>query len=309
MLSLDGKTAWLDHASAGDRIRCVGSGYQRTDRTEPMDTAQLGRVCRGCFPEDRTPETDGSMPSWGPEHLRDVLIGSVAVESHSGTRTALPDSPRFPITSVVRDDDSPNQCSKTTRHNATNRHSCHYRVDRTLIECARDLDEASLRQVVEQALRLRLTYPGRVEKRLNQLVAKGRRGSGRLRKILAELNDGEAPTESELESAFRRLCRRAELSPSRQVWVKDTSVIGRVDFAFNEYKVVVELDGRRWHSTKSDIERDRRREARLFAEGWVVLRFTWDQVKNEPQAIVAALRRTLADRAPVIQGVLVPNPQ
>lgn len=182
-------------------------------------------------------------------------------------------------------------------------------VDRTVIESARDLDEQRLTRILEEALRKGLTRVDRIEKRLQALNPKGRRGTKCLQSVLSALADGEPPTESELESAFRRLCKRAGLSPSRQVWVRDkSSIIGRADFAFTECKVIVEVDGHRWHSIKSDIERDRVKEARLSAAGWVVIRFTWDQIRNHPEMVVAALRRTLIDRSPMIQGVLVPNP-
>jgi very-short-patch-repair endonuclease len=180
-------------------------------------------------------------------------------------------------------------------------------VDRTIIESARDANEEQLSMILEEALRQKLTRVDRLEKRLRDLNPKGRRGARCLQRLLRALADGEPPTESELESAFLRICRRAGLSPSRQVWVSDTDVIGRVDFAFAECKVVVEVDGHRWHSMKADVERDRVKEARLSAEGWVTLRFTWDQVQKDPATIVAALKRVLADRAPVVQGVLLPN--
>ena len=167
-------------------------------------------------------------------------------------------------------------------------------VDRTIIECARDLEEARLRQVVETALRMRLTYPARVERRLDQLVSQGRRGSGTLREILAEMNDGQLPTESELESAFLRLCRRARLNPIRQLNVRDTAFIGRVDFCFIDERVIVEVDGRASHTIRADFEKDRRRDARLHAQGWTVLRFSWRQVTREPETVLAALRKQLA---------------
>ena len=182
-------------------------------------------------------------------------------------------------------------------------------VDRTIIECARDVDQPVLGRIVEEALRQRLTRVERLGTRLQALCPHGCKGTGRLRAVLVDLSDGEPPTESELESEFRRLCRRVGFSPSRQTRVTDTTVIGRVDFAFPEHKVIVELDGRRWHSMKTEIERDRVKEARLSAEGWIVLRYTWDQVKKHPESVIAALRRTLTDRAPVTQGVLVPNPR
>jgi very-short-patch-repair endonuclease len=62
-------------------------------------------------------------------------------------------------------------------------------------------------------------------------------------------------------------------------------------------RVIVELDGHDAHDSRAQIERDRRRELRLRAAGFVVLRYTWDQVTREPGLVVTDVRLALA-RAP-----------
>ena len=42
------------------------------------------------------------------------------------------------------------------------------------------------------------------------------------------------------------------------------------------------------------LERDRRRDQQLTAAGWRVVRFTWRQVVDEPDVVVATLRSLLA---------------
>jgi REase_MTES_1575/Transcriptional regulator, AbiEi antitoxin len=58
--------------------------------------------------------------------------------------------------------------------------------------------------------------------------------------------------------------------------------------------LIVEIDGFRFHSTRSAFERDRRRDAELAAAGFRVLRVTWRQLRDEPFAVIARLAAALA---------------
>jgi hypothetical protein len=73
---------------------------------------------------------------------------------------------------------------------------------------------------------------------------------------------------------------------------------GRIipDFIFRDERVVVEVDGFRTHGTRRAFEADRARDAKLAAQGWLVLRFTWRQLKNQPELVLARLAAVLAVR-------------
>lgn len=96
---------------------------------------------------------------------------------------------------------------------------------------------------------------------------------------------------SELERAFLRLCRRAGL-PDPEVNVRVSGV--EVDFLWRDRRLIVETDGYRAHAGREAFEADRRRDARLLADGYRVLRFTFRRVGEEPDAVVAAVRAALA---------------
>jgi len=57
-------------------------------------------------------------------------------------------------------------------------------------------------------------------------------------------------------------------------------VIGqyRVDFAFPDKKVVVEVDGHDYHKTKKQRTKDAKKDRFLMSEGWKVLRFTGSEI-------------------------------
>jgi hypothetical protein len=64
--------------------------------------------------------------------------------------------------------------------------------------------------------------------------------------------------------------------------------------SWDDPKVLVEADGRRFHSTRTAFERDRRRDQRLIRSGWQVVRFTWRQVVDEPSYVSATVKAILS---------------
>ena len=87
---------------------------------------------------------------------------------------------------------------------------------------------------------------------------------------------------------FLLLCERYSLSlPDVNVWVAGWLV----DAVWREQKVVVELDSHLAHSTLSRQENDRRRDLELRAAGYIVLRYTWQQVTETPEQVLADLQR------------------
>jgi very-short-patch-repair endonuclease len=123
---------------------------------------------------------------------------------------------------------------------------------------------------------------------LNQLLADYRRSPG-MRRVtdVVEATDGRA--ESPLETLLRLVLVRGGLPPDDiQRFLRG---IGRVDFWYAG--VVVEADGFAYHSDRASFRDDRRRNNACAAAGLLVLRFTWEDVHQEPDQIVAAVRAAL----------------
>jgi hypothetical protein len=74
----------------------------------------------------------------------------------------------------------------------------------------------------------------------------------------------------------------------------------RLDAAYPEAKVAVELDGAAFHGSRDARERDLRRDTALAALGWVVLRFSYARLMADPDGcrreIAAVVRTRLANR-------------
>ena len=124
---------------------------------------------------------------------------------------------------------------------------------------------------------------------------RGRNGVGALRALLSERYGTEVP-ESALERAFLRLLRSSGLpEPVLQLSIGDDhGFIARVDFAFPDQRVVIELDGVRWHLNAQTFEADHAKRARLQANGWQVLAFTWRMVLDDPEGVIRTVRSALS---------------
>ena len=59
----------------------------------------------------------------------------------------------------------------------------------------------------------------------------------------------------------------------------------RVDFALVDKKIVIECDGRDFHTSDEHRKRDKIRDEFIVKQGWKVKRFTGSQIYNEPYNI------------------------
>jgi very-short-patch-repair endonuclease len=66
-----------------------------------------------------------------------------------------------------------------------------------------------------------------------------------------------------------------------------------VDFLWRAERLVVEVDGFAFHSSRSRFESDRLRDAQLVATGIRVLRVTWRQIVETPEALLVRVAQSL----------------
>ncbi|WAC67345.1 DUF559 domain-containing protein [Agrococcus sp. SL85] len=102
-------------------------------------------------------------------------------------------------------------------------------------------------------------------------------------------------SESCSEARLAELLRLARIAFRQQVAVLSGI---RVDFLIGA-RLVVECDSRLWHGGTTNYERDRERDARLAAAGYVVIRVSYRSVMERGDEIVARIRaaRRLLPRA------------
>lgn len=125
--------------------------------------------------------------------------------------------------------------------------------------------------------------------RLREAIGRAGRRRGVAR--AAGLLDAEpALTRSEAEERLLALIRAGGL-PEPEL---NARVAGHeVDFLWRREKLVVEVDGYAFHSSRAAFERDRRRDADLQDAGLRVRRVTWVQIAHEAEALLVRLTRAL----------------
>jgi very-short-patch-repair endonuclease len=161
---------------------------------------------------------------------------------------------------------------------------------RTLLDLAAEGTLAQLEHATAKALATHLTS----RRKLLALIARYPRRHGAPR--LGELVDGRpAMTRADTEVLLLGLIRRARLPTPDLNVMMDTY---EVDFLWREQRLIVETDGFEFHSSRQQFESDRRRDAELAARGFTVIRITWRQLVDEPEAGLVRLARALARRAP-----------
>jgi very-short-patch-repair endonuclease len=155
-------------------------------------------------------------------------------------------------------------------------------------------------------LDLAATHPAHVEQALGEAYAKRlatakellslldrhprHRGTRALR-ALVEADRAPARLRSEAEARLLALIRKAGL-PEPEVNVREGPYV--LDFLWRAHRLVVEVDGFAFHSSRAAFERDRCRDADLVARGLRVIRVTWRQIIDEPEAILVRLAQALA---------------
>ncbi len=159
----------------------------------------------------------------------------------------------------------------------------------TLLDLAGALSRSRLAGALNEARVLRLVREAELGATLRRHPQ--RRGAAALSRLLAA-EEGPRVTRSEAERRALGLMRGHGLEPETNIGIGPW----RVDFLFRAERVVVEVDGYRYHATPKRFVEDRRRTADLVARGFTVLSWTWDDLGPGSAQATERLIRTLDGR-------------
>lgn len=153
-------------------------------------------------------------------------------------------------------------------------------VARTVVDIGVPHGLGTTARTIDEARRQGLVELKDVATLLHTVARRGRNGVGPARKILEERLKWDQITDSQLEDRFLRILQNGGApKPTEQHTVHnhEGKWIARVDFAYPDRKLAVELDGLAYHSDPGAFRWDRQRQNQLVLAGWTVLRFTyWD---------------------------------
>ncbi len=167
-------------------------------------------------------------------------------------------------------------------------------VHRAFLDLAEMMHPLRLYDALELSIRLQrfdLTE-------MHAMIARnpGRHGLKPLQAQLARLTDAPAWLDSRLEAEFLFELRQHPDLPEPLTHQVVEGV--PVDFYWPDHRVVLEIDGDRYHSLPRDQLNDTRRDQKLKLAGYAVLRVSELEFKTDPERVIAELLALLRRQAP-----------
>jgi len=162
---------------------------------------------------------------------------------------------------------------------------------RTIVDLAETLPPRRLRRTIDEAITSRLATEAQIREALERAPTK--KGKRNLSAILDAAVE-PALTRSEAEEVFLGIVEAGGLPRPKA----NAVVHGyEVDFYWPERRLVVEIDGYRYHGHRSAFEHDHARRADLASKGIDVMPFTWRQISETREIVLAQTAAALATRS------------
>jgi very-short-patch-repair endonuclease len=162
-------------------------------------------------------------------------------------------------------------------------------VRRTLVDCMRMLPLEESLPIVDSALRA-----GDVTLAELQAIARSMRGRGRAR-AMGVAAMATARASNPYESTLRAIAATVPgLTVQAQLPIRTSStVILHPDLADRALGIVIEAESFEWHGKRAALTRDCVRYNAFTMLGWIVVRFSWEQVMFQPAYVHAVLERVV----------------
>ena len=176
-------------------------------------------------------------------------------------------------------------------------------VERILVDVSRLVRPKKLESLVELARAAERTNPVRLRREHLRLARSGRKGIAQMGALLTQYEEGPTPPRSELEARLDAALARVPATavheaplPGRE-WSNE-----RVDRRFDEpRRLIVEGDGRRYHTRLADFRRDRERDRVALRHGYPTMRYAYEDLVEDEDAVVEEILDVLgiSERSPV----------
>ena len=166
-------------------------------------------------------------------------------------------------------------------------------VYRTLIDLCASQSEPVSERALDAALRMERVNFYRLCAYADEASLRRVKGSSLLRRLLGVRGEEDALSESEAESLFTRIMRGGDLPIGERQAARQGVRNGRIDFLYPDQKLVIEIDGRKFHSGRREKVRDKRYDNELNIGGNRVLRLTWDDLTADAAYTIDLVARAL----------------
>lgn len=168
---------------------------------------------------------------------------------------------------------------------------------RTSFDLAGILPYGEFDSVVEAAIIAGRLSVRQFEAITAELARSGKRGSRAAKDFLAARSGSNARS-TVLERRGRAVLTQGGLPKPKAEFSIPWSPRKRFDDAYPDRSTAIEWDSRGWHEQRAAMRADRARDREAALHGWVVLRFTWEDVTKSPDEVIRTVRRLLEERRP-----------
>jgi very-short-patch-repair endonuclease len=275
------------------RAQALGLGVNRKSLLRLLADGQWETLVPGIY------LVPGVRPCWLAHVWAGILLGGSGSRTWNVTAAALQgllDEQRLPVQILVPNGLRPvprawavfSQERDGVRARSSRAEPPRTRVEDTVLDlCASGSEEACV-DWVTTAVQRRLTTP---EALRDAVVRRGRLRHRAM--VMSLLHVVDSGVESPLEFRYFHNVERAHglVAGARQRQRPGRN--GYIDVLYEEFAVVVELDGRVGHVGASDAFRDRRRDNSHTAVGLRTLRFGWREVTGDPCGVAAEVAEVL----------------
>jgi very-short-patch-repair endonuclease len=168
-------------------------------------------------------------------------------------------------------------------------------VARTLIDLGAVLPATEVETALDGAERDKRMARTTLARRYSSLRKPGRNGIGAMTQILEEREGLERVPRSVLERRMKRLLERAGLpDPTCRFVIRIGDRTFEIDFAYADLRFGIEVDGHGSHATRAARAADTERQNLIENAGWMIRRFTYEQVVYDEQHVIDVVRDALA---------------
>jgi very-short-patch-repair endonuclease len=159
----------------------------------------------------------------------------------------------------------------------------------TLLDCMGWLPGGTARGLLDRAFQQHWLSGDQIQRRLDDQP--GRWGNRQLAQLLRASRPG---AEAESERRLQKLLDRAGITGwTGNYWLTLEAGSFRIDVAFPDFKIAIEVDGWAFHRTKERRDRDMAKANALSSARWRLLTFSWEDVTKRPDYVLGAITSLL----------------
>lgn len=165
-------------------------------------------------------------------------------------------------------------------------------IARTIVDLAAIISARNLEAVLDDAVAARRVPIAAVADVAAAVGRSGKPGTRKLRAVL-EARLGPEYDGTALERKGNALLLTIDGSRPLFEYPIPWRAEHRFDAAYPDAQLGIEWDSKRWHTQVAAFNRDRERDRDAVVHGWRVLRFTWQDITERPDVVIATVKSAL----------------